>query len=83
MIKEETNCVDCGFPCRGSACKNFKVPVYYCDRCGLPIDGAVYEKNGSHLCENCMVKKAKDNIYDIFEDYEDEILECLGYVKER
>lgn len=83
MIKYENGCVDCGLPCMGKTCKHFKIPVYYCDRCNLEIQGAVYEKDGTHLCESCMIETAKENIEEIFEECEDEILDLLGFVKER
>lgn len=83
MIKEVSDCVDCGKPCIRNACRYYKTNVYYCDGCGLQIDCAVYEKDGHHLCENCMIENVKENADSIFEEYEDEILECLGFVKER
>ena len=49
-------CCDCaapGYPCRGSACPNRRVPVYYCDKCGAELD-EVYEVGNEELCEDCL-----------------------------
>ena len=52
--KIESRCVDCGFPCRGNACPNYKVQVNYCDVCGS--EGAKYCLDGDDVCEECAEK---------------------------
>ena len=56
MLLYENHCCDCaapGYPCRGSACPNRRVPVYYCDKCGAELD-EVYEVGNEELCEDCL-----------------------------
>ena len=59
MFKIENHCCDCavpGYPCRGSACPNRKVVVYYCDDCGEELD-VVYEVDEEELCDHCLREK--------------------------
>ena len=60
--KIESRCVDCGFPCRGNACPNYKVQVNYCDVCGS--EGAKYCLDGDDMCEEC----AETIIMDAFKE---------------
>lgn len=53
MVKIENRCVDCGFPCLGSACPHRNVKVHYCDKCGEEID-EIFEVDGEDLCEECL-----------------------------
>lgn len=53
MIKTENRCVDCGQPCRGSACSNRNVRTLYCDRCEEETD-KLYKFEGEELCEECL-----------------------------
>lgn len=60
--KIESRCVDCGFPCRGNMCPNYKVQVNYCDVCGS--EGAKYCLDGDDVCEEC----AETIIMDAFKE---------------
>lgn len=62
MYKTENQCVDCGLPCLGSACRYRNVRVSYCDRCG--DEGADYRIDGEDYCEDC----AKKYIQEAFDD---------------
>lgn len=59
--KVENRCVDCGLPCIGTSCPNYKVPVYYCDDC--KYETAKYRLDKDELCETC----AEERIKSIFE----------------
>lgn len=52
MIVKENQCVDCGFPCIGTACRYKDVSVCYCDGCEDEL--AEYEFDGEHWCEDCL-----------------------------
>ena len=45
-------CVCCGKPCIGSACRYKNVPHFYCDDCGE--ETTLYEFDGEELCINCI-----------------------------
>lgn len=60
--KYESQCVDCGLPCLGSACRYYRVAVDYCDSCG--DENAEYVIDGEDYCEEC----AKEYIKDAFDD---------------
>ena len=84
MIKIVNECCGCGLPCLGNPCPKRNVSVYFCDKCGKQIDGAVYNSEiEGDLCEDCMNELVKENAKDIFNELEDPILEYLGFVKER
>ena len=56
MKKIENHCCNCavpGYPCRGSACPNRNVEVYYCDKCGRELED-IYDVDGEELCEECL-----------------------------
>ena len=60
MRVTENRCCDCatdGYPCRGRSCPNRNVVVYYCDHCKDEIDGDIYEVDGMHFCEECLLEK--------------------------
>lgn len=52
-IVYENQCVDCGLPCLGSACRNRNVPVLYCDKCNDDCDN-LYHYNGEQWCIECI-----------------------------
>lgn len=54
MIRFENECVDCGHPCMGDACKYRKVPHIICDGCGGEFT-EVYDVHGEQLCEECLL----------------------------
>ena len=59
MIRKESDCVGCGFPCMHSACPHYSVKVMECDRCGADVS-ALYTIPGrpifpyKHMCEDCI-----------------------------
>ena len=55
MRKTESECVQCGMPCIGSACPNYAVTRYYCDKCGE--EETLYDYEGEELCAECLLKK--------------------------
>ena len=57
MVRIENHCCNCavpGYPCRGSACPETRVKVYYCDKCGEEIYDDIYEVDDQDLCEECL-----------------------------
>ena len=52
----ESQCVNCGFPCRYEACPNYKVRILECDRCGSEED-KLYDYGGEEICEECLLKE--------------------------
>lgn len=64
-MKEVTNeCVNCGFPCKGVACPNYRVTRYYCDDCGN--EETLYHFEGGEYCLDCikdMLKKVEGSDY--------------------
>lgn len=50
MIRYESQCVNCGFPCRYEACPNYKVRILECDECG-EARNKLYVVDGCELCE--------------------------------
>ena len=57
MKRIENDCVDCGRPCLGNACRYRNVPHYYCDKCG--DEATLYEYDGRELCEHCIISSLK------------------------
>ena len=51
----ETECVDCGLPCIGNACRHYQVTRYYCDKCN--DETTLYEFEGFELCIDCIKKE--------------------------
>ena len=56
MIKIESDCVDCGLPCRYEACPHYKYVIYECDCCGEQEDN-LYLFDGQELCIYCVEDK--------------------------
>lgn len=52
MQKIENDCVDCGLPCLGDACRYRNVTHYYCDECGE--EKQLYNFDGEELCIDCI-----------------------------
>lgn len=61
MKKFESDCVMCGRPERCGSCKfNEKLPHYYCDKCGCPLDEYDhYIVNNQDYCEGCLLSEFK------------------------
>lgn len=57
-VKYESFCVGCtsmGLPCYAPHCKNYNVPIWYCDECKEEqVD--LYEYEGQELCGECVLK---------------------------
>lgn len=56
MIRYESQCVNCGFPCRYEACPNYKVRILECDRCKDEVE-KLYDYDGEEICEECLLKE--------------------------
>ncbi len=54
MMQIESDCVDCGLPCKGSGCPYYRVPHFYCDKCGN--EDELYEYNDRQLCRECLLE---------------------------
>lgn len=52
MRETSNECVDCGLPCIGVACRYSRVTRYYCDTCGEETD--IYHYEGKELCKRCI-----------------------------
>lgn len=53
-------CVDCGKPCLGMACRFKNVIRYYCDECGNEFESdELYDDGGEMLCEDCLKARFK------------------------
>jgi len=56
MIKYESNCVSCGFPCMKDSCPNYKVRVCICDKCKEEVE-RLFWYNGFQYCKDCLVSE--------------------------
>lgn len=56
MIRCESQCVSCGFPCRYEVCRYYKVKVLECDNCGDEVD-KLYLLGEEELCESCVLER--------------------------
>lgn len=52
MTRYENQCVDCGFPCRYEACRNYRVRVLKCDNCHDEVEKP-YRLDGEESCSQC------------------------------
>lgn len=60
MVKYENRCIGCteiGLMCLGESCRYRHVPVHFCDKCGIELEGDIYEADGEELCEDCLKSK--------------------------
>lgn len=57
MIRYESQCVNCGFPCRYEACRNYRVKVLICDDCKDEVQELFYGVSGMELCADCALKE--------------------------
>ena len=63
MKKYESDCCDCGLPCKGGSCPYYSMPHCYCDKCGE--EDELYEYGDSQLCGTCLLESVpKVNEYD-------------------
>lgn len=53
MVKFESDCLECGLPCKGKACPHYEIEVHYCDECGKELE-FIYEDDGDEVCEDCL-----------------------------
>ena len=61
MVKVESGCVDCGLPCLGTSCRNYRVLILRCDRCHDEVD-ELYEVDGEDLCEDCLKDEFRKDV---------------------
>ncbi len=66
LIIIDSNCVDCGYPCRHEACIYYKVIRYICDNCKEEQDD-LYVFDGQELCAECILKQLEKVEYDDWE----------------
>lgn len=55
-IRHENQCVDCGFPCKYEACRDYKVATPVCDNCGEDVE-KLYLLDGEELCASCVLER--------------------------
>ena len=53
MKKVENECVNCGLPCIGDACRYRNAVRYYCDKCGE--EEKLYHYGDRELCADCLL----------------------------
>ena len=56
MIKSESDCLDCGLPCKYELCPHYRVRRLYCDKCKDEVD-KLYKYGEEELCEDCLIKE--------------------------
>lgn len=58
MTRYENQCADCpsNMECTRPYCKNWNVPIWYCDRC-KDENVTLYMVDGEELCADCALKK--------------------------
>lgn len=56
MIKSESDCLDCGLPCKYELCPHYRVRRLYCDKCKDEVD-KLYKYDEEELCEDCLIKE--------------------------
>ena len=61
MVRVESGCVDCGFPCRGNACPYYKAVILECDSCHKEVD-ELFDVWGEDLCEDCLKKEFRKEV---------------------
>ena len=57
MVRYESDCVSCGLPCIGTACRHYRILVMECDKCHEEVDELYYGTNGKQLCADCALKE--------------------------
>lgn len=55
MIVVESDCVDCGLPCKHTACPHYQVVRYICDRC--QDETTLYVWGNEQLCFECILEE--------------------------
>ena len=61
MVRTESGCFDCGLPCNGLACPNYRVLVFECDRCHDEVD-ELYVVDGEDLCLDCLKNEFRKEV---------------------
>lgn len=64
MKRIENRCCHCavpGYPCTDCGLRRYE--AFYCDECKEEISEDVYEADGQELCEDCLKKKFKKEIW--------------------
>lgn len=57
MTRYESQCADCGLPCRYEACRYYKVRILECDECGEECEKLYIGISGRELCAECALKE--------------------------
>lgn len=57
MIRYESQCVQCGFPCRYEACRNYRVKILICDNCKDEVQKLYIGLSGRELCDRCALEE--------------------------
>lgn len=52
----ESDCRDCGLPCKYNACPYYRVEYFRCDFCKEDVT-PLYEYNGYEICKDCLIKQ--------------------------
>lgn len=60
MIRHESGCADCEFPCRYEACPNYSTTIFICDKCKEESDTLYYGANGKELCGRCALGELEE-----------------------
>lgn len=55
MVRYESDCVSCGFPCIGTTCPHYRVARLECDSCGEEVEKLYYGMSGKQLCSKCVL----------------------------
>lgn len=56
MTRYESQCVDCGLPYIGNACRCYKVKME-CDECGEECEKLYVGLSGRELCAECALEE--------------------------
>lgn len=52
----ESDCQDCGLPCKYESCPYYRVEYFVCDFCKEEQD-VLYNYNGYEICADCLLKE--------------------------
>lgn len=56
MIRYESQCVQCGLPCRYESCRYYNVRILECNNCHQEFD-KLYRLDGEELCDSCVLER--------------------------
>ena len=64
-IYYKSDCVDCGFPCIGTACPYYCCMYLKCDNCNHTVDD-LYELDNDDVCRDCYDKAIQKELYEAY-----------------